>query len=93
MMHLTPRRVAGYLLPVGSYLTARLLHDPNANDHRLVAWLIPVGCFAGALLLLADLKKPPGERSVFAILAGAVALLVGLFFIAVFTVFNGMMHR
>jgi hypothetical protein len=43
--------------------------------------------------LLADLKKPPGERSVFAILAGAVALVVGLFFIAVFTVFNGMMHR
>jgi len=81
------------MLPVGGYLAARLLHDPNANDHRLVAWLIPMSCFAGALLLLADWQKAPGERSVIAILLGAVALVVGLFFLAVFSAFNGMMHR
>jgi hypothetical protein len=92
-MRFTPRRIAGYILPVGGYLLARLLHDPNADDHRPIAWLIPIGCFAGAFLLLADCKKAPGERSIIAILLGAVALVVGLFFLAVFSAFNGMMHR
>ena len=92
-MHFTPSRVAGYILPVGGYLAARLLHDPNASDHRLVAWLIPIGCFGGAALLLLDWRKAPGERSAIAILVGGVALAFGLLYAAVFIAFNGMMHR
>lgn len=59
----------------------------------MTAWLIPIGCIAGAVLLLADWRKAPGERSYIAILLGAVALVVGLFYVAVFTALNGMMHR
>lgn len=91
-MHFTPRRIAGYVLPLAGYFAARLLHNPNAGDHRPVAWLLPIGCFIGALLLIADLKAESDERSGIALCYGFVALLVALYYGILFIVFNGWMH-
>jgi hypothetical protein len=92
-MHFTSRRIAGYVLPLAGFLAARLLHDPNASDHRPTAWLLPVGCFIGAVLLLADFKQKRANRSRIAMLYGAAALLVAMFYSVVFVALNGMMHR
>jgi hypothetical protein len=92
-VHFTRRRTAGYMLPFGGYIAARLLHDPNAGDHRPVAWLIPIACLAGAALLLADWRKVSAERSNFSIVLGVAALVAGIFYAGVFIAFNGMMHR
>src|SRR5688572_22303233 len=92
-VHFTRRRIAGYILPFGGYIAARLLHDPNAADHRPVAWLIPISCFVGAALLLADWKLASAKRSVLAIVLGVAALVAGIFYAGVFIAFNGMMHR
>jgi hypothetical protein len=92
-VHFTRRRIAGYVLPFGGYIAARVLHDPNAADHRPVAWLIPICCFAGAALLLADCKIASAERSVLSIVLGVAALVAGIFYAGVFIAFDGMMHR
>jgi len=91
-MHFTPRRIAGYVLPIAGYLAARLLHNPNAGDHRPAAWLLPIGCFIGAILLLADFKKEKSERSGIVLLYGFIALLVALYYGSIYLVFNAWMH-
>ena len=92
-MHFTVRRIAGYILPVAGVLAAWRLHDPNAADHRLVAWLLPIGCLSGAVLLLSDFKIKKAARSRVAIAYGIIALVVGVFFAGTYVVFNGLMHR
>ena len=92
-MHLTSRRIAGYVLPLAGFLAARLLHDPNASDHRPTAWLLPLGCFIGAVLLLGDVKQEPADRSRIAMLLGTAALLVAVFYSVAFVALNGLMHR
>jgi len=91
-MHFTPRRIAGYLLPLAGYFAARLLHNSNAGDHRPAAWLFPIGCLVGGLLMTADLKEDSDERSGIALGYGFIALVIGSFYAVLLIVFNGWMH-
>jgi hypothetical protein len=69
-----------------------MLHNPNAGDHRPAAWLLPIGCFVGALLLLADVREESEDRSGVAIAYGAIALIVALYYGTLYVIFNGWMH-
>jgi hypothetical protein len=91
--HFNCRRIFGYTLPPAGYVAARLLHNPNAADHRFAAWLLPIGCLAGAVLLLLELKQERRVRSKVAMFVGTAALAVAIFYGFVFLVLNDMMHR
>jgi hypothetical protein len=87
-----PRRIIGYALPVLGLVLSRILYNPNAGDHRPAAWLLPIGCALGALLMIPEIKKEDEGRSAFAIIYGFLSLLAALGLAAFYIVFNGWMH-
>ena len=91
-MHLNYQRIVGYLLPLGGYLLSRFLYNPSADDHRPALWCLPIGCFLGAALLLFDSKRLGDQRSDMAIIVGAIALAVGLYYGGMYLIFDGWLY-
>ena len=79
-------------MPVLGIVLSRILYNPNAGDHRPAAWLLPIGCLLGAILMIPEIKKADEGRSSFSIIYGFFALLAGLGFAAFYIVLNGWMH-
>ena len=87
-----PRRILGYAIPIIGIILSRILYDPNAGDHRPAAWLLPIGCALGAILMIPEIKKEDEGRSSFAIIYGFFASLAAIGFGGVYIIFNGWMH-
>jgi hypothetical protein len=87
----TARRAFGYTLPLLGWMLSREFAFPGSGDHRLGAWLIPLGFSLSVVCMMPERKKPRNKPSLIALIYGWIAFVGALVTGIICIVFNDWM--
>jgi len=87
----TARRAFGYVLPLVGWGLSREFSFQGSGDHRLGAWMIPLGFCLSVVCMAPERKKPRDNASLIALIYGWIALVGALVTGVICFLFNNWM--